>query len=245
MNAVADPPGPRPRARRPAHRDRHGAAGYVGALALLILSYALCSAQRTTDPSPVAFLAILATVAVVFRVTAVRSSIQHVSWGILALAAAAAIVTSAIGATGRLLDIAFSGASILALLIAPAAIVAHQARRRGFNLEALLATITAYVLVGLLFTFVYNLTSLVSPAPLFGDAAADSLADQLFFSFTTLTTTGYGNLAPATTTGQTIAVTEAITGQLFLITAVARIMQGTGRRNAAQTSARPLAEDAS
>jgi hypothetical protein len=46
----------------------------------------------------------------------------------------------------------------------------------------------------------------------------------LFFSFTTLSTTGYGNLIPATNPGQTFAVTEMVLGQLFLITAVGKIV---------------------
>jgi len=46
----------------------------------------------------------------------------------------------------------------------------------------------------------------------------------LFFSFVTLTTTGYGNLVPATNPGQTLAITEAVLGQLFLVTAVAKII---------------------
>lgn len=218
--------GARGSGRRAVLRDRHGGAGYTLALALLVLSYALCATQRTTNPSAFAFLLILATVAVVFRVTAVRAAVQRVAWVALSVAGVATIVATLFGAAGHVLDIVFSAASMLALLVAPAAIVAHQARRRGFNLEALLATITAYVLVGLFFTFVFNLLSLLSSTPMFGDESEDSLANQLFFSFTTLTTTGYGNLAPVTATSQAIAVAEAITGQLFLITAVARIMRG-------------------
>ncbi|MGF6824711.1 hypothetical protein M2317_003644 [Microbacterium sp. ZKA21] len=48
----------------------------------------------------------------------------------------------------------------------------------------------------------------------------------MFFSFTTLTTTGFGNIVPVGPGVQSVAVAEAITGQLFLITAVARIMRG-------------------
>ncbi len=219
-------------ARRTVLRDRHGVAGYVAALVLLVFSYALCTVQRTPDPSPFAFLLILATVAVVFHVTAVRAVVQHVSWVVLAVAGVATIVATLIGAQGQVLDVVFSAASVVALLVAPAAIVAHQARRRGFNLEALLATITAYVLVGLLFTFIYNLVSLATVAPILGEGGEESLSDQLFFSFTTLTTTGYGNLVPSTSGSQAVAVAEAITGQLFLITAVARIMRGASPRTA-------------
>lgn len=225
--------------------DRHGVAGYTVALALLVLSYALCAAQRTTNPSPFAFLLILATVAVVLHVTAVRAAIQHIAWVVLGFAAAATIVATVFGAAGHVLDIVFSTASMLALLVAPAAIIAHQAKRRGFNLEALLATITAYVLVGLFFTFLFNLISLLTSAPMFGDGSEDSLSNQLFFSFTTLTTTGYGNIAPVTPVSQAVAVAEAITGQLFLITAVARIMRGAAATRTIEQARTAPAEETS
>ncbi|WP_052703545.1 ion channel [Microbacterium sp. SA39] len=228
-NTAGEPP------RRRGTYDRHGVAGYTAALVLLVLSYGLCAVQRSQNPSPFAFLLILVTIAVVFHVTAVRAAIQRAAWVVLAVAGVATIVATVIGAEGQMLDIVFSAASVVALLVAPAAIVAHQAKRRGFNLEALLATITAYVLVGLLFAFLFNLVSLVTPTPIFGEENAESLSNQLFFSFTTLTTTGYGNLVPSTPGSEAVAVTEAITGQLFLITAVARIMRGASPRSVAET----------
>ncbi|UPL18780.1 ion channel [Microbacterium aurugineum] len=207
-----------------------GVSGYVIIFALLVVSYALCAAQRATDPSPWAFLVILVTVAVVFRVTGTPPVIQHVAWVILSAAGLATIITALSSAGGHVLDIVFSAATMVALLVAPVAIIGHQVKRRRLNLEALLAAITAYVFVGLFFTFAFNLLSLVSPASIFDGTDDDSLANQLFFSFTTLTTTGYGNLVPSTATSQAVAVAEAITGQLFLITAVARIMRGAGAR---------------
>jgi hypothetical protein len=50
------------------------------------------------------------------------------------------------------------------------------------------------------------------------------MSEDVFFSFTTLTTTGYGNLVPAGQPGQSLAVMEMIIGQLFLITAVGKIV---------------------
>jgi hypothetical protein len=205
-----------------------GVSGYAIILALLVVSYGLCAAQRETNPSPWAFLVILVTVAVVFRVTGAPAMVQHVAWVILSVAGIATIVAALLGASGHVLDILFSAASMTALLAAPVAIIGHQVKRRGLNLEALLAAVTAYVLVGLFFTFVFNLISLVVPEPMFDGPDGDSLANQLFFSFTTLTTTGYGNLVPVDAIPQAVAVAEAITGQLFLITAVARIMRGAG-----------------
>ena len=54
--------------------------------------------------------------------------------------------------------------------------------------------------------------------------ATGPFAQDLFFSFTTLTTTGYGNLVPAENPGQSFALAEMLIGQLFLVTAVAKVI---------------------
>jgi hypothetical protein len=127
---------------------------------------------------------------------------------------------------GHLLDVVLSGASMIAYLIAPVAIIAQQARKRKVDAQTLLAAIAAYVLVGMFFTFLYNFIALATLAPTFGAGHVDSLTSQLFFSFTTLTTTGYGNLVPVAAGVQGVAIAEAITGQLFLVIAVARVVSG-------------------
>jgi len=213
-------------------------SGYWLVLALLIAAYALCAAQDTTDPSPWVLVVQLVTVAVVLRVTEAHQKVQHTAWIILSLAAAATLVVAVLGLRGDALDIALSAASALAFLLAPVAIIRHQVHRRGLDVEALLAATAAYVLVGMFFTHVYNLVALLTVAPTFGDHTVDSLSSQLFFSFTTLTTTGYGNIVPVMPGVQSIAVSEAITGQLFLITAVARIMRGS-RRSPSETASAP------
>ncbi|UYO96519.1 ion channel [Microbacterium sp. M28] len=201
--------------------------GYWLVLVLLVISYGLCAAEPTTDPSAIAFLVQLVTVAVTLRITGAARIVQRIAWLVLSVAGLAAVGTQLLDTRGHALDIGLAAASAIAFLIAPAAIIAHQVHRRGLDLEALLAALTAYALVGMFFTFVYNLIGLAGGGPIFGDASPDSLSAQLFFSFTTLTTTGFGNIVPAGPGVQTIAVAEAITGQLFLITAVARIMRGT------------------
>jgi hypothetical protein len=60
---------------------------------------------------------------------------------------------------------------------------------------------------------------------LFGAAGDPALSQALFFSFVTMTTTGYGDLVPAANPAQSIAILEALIGQLFLVTAVAKVME--------------------
>jgi hypothetical protein len=200
--------------------------GYWVVLPLTAVSYVFCATQDSPDPSAPALLAQLATVAVTLRVAETGRLTERLGWIALGVGAIATVAVAVSGAQGRLLDIVLSGASTVAFLTAPIAIVSHQARRGRVDTQALLAAIAAYVLIGMSFTMAYNFIGLVSPVATFGDDRLDSLASQLFFSFSTLTTTGYGNLVPVGAGVQTVAVAEAIVGQFFLVVAVARIISG-------------------
>ena len=111
--------------------------------------------------------------------------------------------------------------------IAPFSIIRHLATRPGVDQETMLGAICAYLLFGIAFAFLYREVAALQfpPTPFFESAAEEpTMAQVLFFSFTTLTTTGYGNLVPAGNPGQTLAVSEMILGQLFLITALGKIV---------------------
>jgi hypothetical protein len=116
------------------------------------------------------------------------------------------------------------GLSCLLYLIAPFAVIRNLAERPGVDRETMLGAVAAYLLLGMFFAFLYRLLGEVQGGPFFADAGVGTMPQVLFFSFTTLTTTGYGNLVPAGNPGQTIAVMEMILGQLFLITAVGKIV---------------------
>jgi len=204
-------------------------SGYWFVLALIAVSYTQCALQVSPNPTPLAFLVQLATVAVILWVAEVRPRLRRAGLIVLIVAAVAVVVASLFGAVGHVLDVLLSGASMLAYLVAPVAIIAHVIRRDRVDGQALLASIAAYILVGMFFTFAYNFIALLSPTATFSPEHNDSLTSQLFFSFTTLTTTGYGNIVPEGPGMQSIAIAEAITGQLFLVIAVARVVTGWQR----------------
>lgn len=202
-------------------------------LALIVASYVVCATQQTSSPSKIILLIQLATVAVTLRVAASSPAIRRVGWLVLAAAALAVMVVWIVGSRGRVIDVLLAGASMVAYMAAPIAIVLHQLRKDRVNAQTLLAAISAYLLVGMLFTFTYNFIEQVTQVPTFGGGHLDSLASQLFFSFTTLTTTGYGNLVPVGAAVQSLAIAEAIIGQLFLVVAVAGVVsryQGLGKK---------------
>ncbi|MET0480137.1 MAG: ion channel [Mycetocola sp.] len=205
-------------------------SGYWLVLALLTVSYVLCAAQTSPNPSLIALLFQLVTVAATLWVSERKKAIRYVGWMSLAAVGLAAVIVQFVGLEGRLLGVVLSVASMLAYLVAPIAIIAQQSRKDRVDGQTFLAAISAYVMVGMFFTFVYSTAALATAVPLFGPGTDDSLTGRLFFSFTTLTTTGYGNLVPAGALVQSVAIAEAIAGQLFLVVVVARVVSGWQRR---------------
>jgi hypothetical protein len=61
----------------------------------------------------------------------------------------------------------------------------------------------------------------------------DTTRNFLYFSFVTITTVGYGDLTAGTNLGRSIAIAEALTGQIYLVTVVATIVGGLGSRRRA------------
>jgi Ion channel len=200
--------------------------GYWLVLGLICVSYGFCAAQLTAEPSVVALLVQLLTVAVTLQVAGVESRLRRIGWIVVAVAGIATVVVQLLGTEGHVLDILLSAASVLAYLVAPIAIITQQLKKRHVDGQTLLGSIAAYVMVGMFFTFVYNLIYLVTDVPVFGEGHTNSLTSMLFFSFTTLTTTGYGDVVPVAGLLQSVAIAEALTGQLFLVIAVARVVSG-------------------
>ena len=109
-------------------------------------------------------------------------------------------------------------------LAAPFVIARHLVLRRLTDVETLYGAISAYLMIGMSFAFLYRILGAWQPASFFGVNGDGLLSDDLFFSFCSLTTVGYGNLVPAGNPGQTLAVLEALLGQLFLVIVVARVV---------------------
>jgi len=142
---------------------------------------------------------------------------------VLGLAAVAAVASFFVHQPGNELGGIFTICCLL-YLIAPFSIVRHLILRSQIDTETLLGAIAAYLLIGMFFAFAYKAAGEFGSAPFFGAAGDGTLTQDLFFSFVTMTTVGYGNLVPAANPGQTFAVLEAVTGQLFLVVAVGKII---------------------
>jgi Ion channel len=94
--------------------------------------------------------------------------------------------------------------------------------RVGFR--TILGAISVYMIFGLLFTSLYVAIDRLQAGLFFGDGREPETGDFIFFSFTTLTTTGYGNLVPTGQPGKMLAGLEMLLGQIFLVTLIAGLV---------------------
>jgi Ion channel len=97
------------------------------------------------------------------------------------------------------------------------------------RLEAVLGVLALYMLLGMFFGFVYGAIDQLGDESFFTGGAEATVSQCLYFSFTTLTTVGYGDFVAATDLGHTLAVFEALIGQIYLVTIVSLIVSNLGR----------------
>ena len=209
------------RGRFLAHMRAADSYGLV--LIFIIVSYALAVSLHGKWAQSVVLFAQIVTVWFALRTSDARRRVLMLAGGLLLVAGVVAIIGLFAGTARHPLTLVFV-VSCLLYTIAPISIVRHIAFRQAVDEETMLGAICAYLLIGMAFAFLYFAIGRLQAAPFFGSNGDGSISQDLFFTFTTLSTTGYGNLVPAGQPGQSLAVSEMILGQLFLITAVGKIV---------------------
>jgi hypothetical protein len=167
-----------------------------------------------------------ATLLLALSVSGTRRSIFHLA----RIAVGLAIIAS----TGVLIgsgELGPAGAKVVTLLfvaLAPAAIgfglVRHVREEGAITIRTMFGVLCIYLLIGSFFSFCFSVVDHLESTPFFTASGSEHQADFLYFSFTTITTTGYGDLVAATNLGRSLAITEALIGQIYLVTVVALIV---------------------
>jgi hypothetical protein len=119
--------------------------------------------------------------------------------------------------------------NFLLVAVTPIAIVRRLITDRVINWQTILGALCIYLLLGLFFADLYALLSLFVSTPVLLSLPHATLGDYLYFSFITLTTTGYGDLTPQNGIARSLAVTEALSGQLYLVTILALLVGNFGK----------------
>ena len=98
------------------------------------------------------------------------------------------------------------------------------------NVQTVTGAICIYVLIGLLFVFLYGVLAVLGGGNFFAQGTDGTRSLRLYFSFVTLSTLGYGDYTAAGELGRTLAIVEALLGQLYLVTVIAVLVSRMRRK---------------
>jgi hypothetical protein len=211
-------------------------------LGLVLLTFVLTSLIDNTGWGSVLIMAATGATSIV-ALTSSHSAPHYVHIAIY-LSGLSLLVTIVGAASGAYLWLNLGAVIQVSLLaIAMAAVLIRVVTAVEVNARVILGAISVYTTLGLLFGFSYEAISRVQDTPFFEGVPHLHHGDFLFFSYTTLTTTGYGNLVPSGQPGEMISTFEMLIGQIFLVTLIAGLVslwrpgEGLKRRRAARRGA--------
>ena len=222
--------------RRGSQRDPRPRYGVVLLLTIATFSFTLAA---TGDTGWVRLTEISLQAATLVAAVRTSGASRHIVRLAIVISALAVLSATAIAVSA---PEAHSGTRLLQAalaILAPIAVargLRRQLRAEGVTFQVVLGALSIYLLLGMSFAFVFGSVAALSSRaffhqPLVGDG---TIADQTYFSFTTLTTTGYGDLTANVGLPRALAILEAIFGQLYLVTVVALVVSNFGRGRPAQ-----------
>jgi hypothetical protein len=92
------------------------------------------------------------------------------------------------------------------------------------DLNRLAGAASLYLIIALIWSLLFSLLYAADPRSIAGLPAKPSLWDCLYFSLTTLTTLGYGDVLPLSAAARTLAGVEVALGQFYLTILVAALV---------------------
>ena len=211
--------------------ERRGNFRYGGILAItlaLALFTLLSSDGRGARAAEM--IASGAMVCLVMLTSRVRPRVRR----LVTIAFAVVVVGAAIGLYFGQSDATITYIVTATLILGAAAVtlagVTRLVLEEGVNLQAVFGALSIYILAGLLFAFVIGAVAVGVRGNYFAQGTDGTQSDRIYFSFTTLTTTGYGDFSPALRGGRSLSVLEMLLGQLYLVTVIATLVGNLRRR---------------
>ena len=147
--------------------------------------------------------------------------------GLTALAIVIGIAVGLIGAGATFLIGALIAASIPIALIGG---LIRLIKGQGVTLQVVFGALAIYIMVGLLFASTIGFVTDVQSEPYFTQGRNVTSGDFVYYSFTVMTTTGFGDYTAATPVGHALAVSEMLLGQLYLVTVIGLLVGNYARR---------------
>ena len=218
-----------PTARRRPLAERLRDPDSYGLLLLLILLLLLLTALVGERPLGRVVVTACSGATALFAFWTSRPGARVLRWVTIA------VILGVIGAglavffgSGTVIDGASRMAIALLTAASPIVVARRLLRHPRVQGSTILGALCIYLLFGLSFAYLFSTVGAIS-APFFTAQPQATLVDYLYFSYASLTTVGYGDLSPAGDLGRMLAVSEALIGQLYLVTVVALLVGNIGR----------------
>ncbi|MBL4845028.1 MAG: two pore domain potassium channel family protein [Planctomycetes bacterium] len=201
----------------------------LSALLALFVLYPLLGSH----PAGSALLDVFVSGALLLTVRALRGPNRGVFFAALVLSVLAIVATAAGHLLGSvaLLPVAHV-LGLLFFLLTGLTLLKRVLEPGPGTVERLQAAVCAYLLIGLGWGLVFSLMEHSQPGafrdPLGGSheshAVLAGFPHLIYYSFTTLTTLGFGDVVPTTAMARSLSTLEAVIGQLYLAVLVARLV---------------------
>ena len=161
----------------------------------------------------------------------------HLSPRLIQIAATLAVVALTVtvvkATAGGIGEGAARATNAALIALGPPAIVVglvRDLRETGtVQVQSLFGVLALYMLIGMAFGFVYGAIDYFGGDPVFAAGQSATVSNCLYFSFITLSTVGFGDFVARTDLGHTLAVFEALIGQIYLVTVVSLIVTNLRR----------------
>jgi Ion channel len=225
----ARPPRPLVGPGAPTLRDRVRAPEAYGILLVLIIAslvaFALAGGTRCCG----AIAVLLQGGVLLFALWTSRVDRRVFRGAIVIVPIAVAIIAILDGVESDLAAVVTGMASAVLAVAAIVAIVRRIAAHATVTGRSIFGALAIYLLIGMFYESIYFVSGAWSGRPFFVGVEDARSIDYLYFSFVTLTTTGYGDFTARADLGRMLAVTEALIGQLYLVSVVALVIGNVGR----------------
>jgi hypothetical protein len=210
-------------------------ADTVRYLAILVLILATIGFQLAAPDTEWARLVIVllqgGTLFLALQVGRIHGALDRVLLALIGVSLA--LSAFALAGFATLGDTAARVINLLLLAYAPIAIffgmVGDMRARHRVTVRTIIGVLSIYLLIGLIFTFIFGIIAAESSGTFFKHGVEGNSSDYLYFSYATLTTVGYGDLVANLHVGRSIAIIEALIGQIYLVSVVSLIVGNLGR----------------
>jgi hypothetical protein len=197
----------------------------VGLLIATVITFA--SAGESDLGALVGVIVESATLIVILHSSRVSPRILRV-----AIVVVSVLTVGALFSLTREGTLAMAAPSLIGILLAlsgPPAIIRRLQSHTRIDFVTVAGALCIYLLAGLFFAFVYSAIGAFQEDQFFAQQETTTSVDCVYFSFVTLTTVGYGDLTARTDFGRMTAISEALFGQLYLVSVVALLVSNLGR----------------